>query len=198
MLPFLIPAAIQAVGGVVQGVLGGIRARKAQRELENMKSPTYTPNKAITDYYSQALNKYNTSPYNSALYNMQSQNAQRATTQGLSALQDRRSALGGVSALIQGQNDSMLKAAALAEDRKAQEFNQLGQAAGMKAGEDRQAFSINQLMPFERKANLLSQKAAGGAATMNAGIQNVFGGLSTMGQMKFDDSMMNKYYNKTK
>lgn len=189
MGPLVIPA-IQAGAGIVQSIFGGSRAQKAQRALENLPMPAYAPSKSITDYYSQALNRYNASPYNSAVYNMQKQNAERATNQGLSALKDRRSALMGLPGLIQNQNDSMLKATAMAEDRKAQEFAQLGQAAGMKAGEDRQAFNINQLMPFQHKVNLLSQKAAGGAATMNAGIQNIFGGLSSIGQM----SMLNKYF----
>lgn len=191
-LPLLIPA-IQAGVGIAQSIFGGARARKAQRALENMPMPAYAPSKSITDYYSQALNRYNASPYNSSLYTMQKQNAERGVNQGLSALQDRRGALAGVSGLIQGQNDAMLKAAAMAEDRKSQEFSQLGQAAQMKAGEDRQAFNINQIMPFQHKVNLLSQKAAGGAATMNAGLQNAFGGLSTMGQMKFQDYLYNKY-----
>lgn len=191
-LPLLIPA-IQAGAGIAQSIFGGIRAKKAQRQLENLSMPAYAPSKSITDYYSQALNRYNTSPYNSSLYTMQKQNAERGVNQGITALQDRRSVLGGISGLIQGQNDAMLKAGALAEDRKAQEFAQLGQATQMKAGEDRQSFNINKLMPFQHKVNLLSQKAAGGAATMNAGLQNAFGGLSSMGQMKFQDFLYNKY-----
>lgn len=191
-LPLLIPA-IQAGAGIVQSIFGGSRARKAQRALENMPTPAYAPSKGITDYYSQALNRYNTNPYNSTLYNMQKQNAERSTNQGLSALSDRRSALAGLPALMQNQSDNMLKAAAMAEDRKAQEFAQLGNAAQMKAGEDRQAFNINQLMPYQQRVNLLSQKAAGGAATMNAGLQNIFGGLSSAGQMKFQDYLYNKY-----
>jgi hypothetical protein len=191
-LPLLIPA-IQAGAGLAQSIFGGGRARKAQRELENMSLPTYTPSKSITDYYSQALSRYNTDPYSSPLYKMQQQNAQRATNQGLAALQDRRSALAGVPALVQAQQDSMLNAAGIAEQRRDQDFARLGQASGMKADEDRQAFNVNQMLPYQHRTNLLSQKAAGGAATMNAGLQNIFGGLGTMGQMKFQDYLFNKY-----
>lgn len=191
-LPLLLPA-ITAGAGLVQSLFGGSRARKAQRELEGMKMQTYTPNKAITDYYSQALNRYNTDPYSSTLYSMQKQNAERATTQGLSALTDRRSALAGLPGLIQNETDSKLKAAVTAEGQRDQRFAQLGQAGQAKAAEDMQAFNINQMMPYQQKANLLGQKAAGGAATMNAGLQNVFGGLSTMGQMKFQDYLLKKY-----
>jgi hypothetical protein len=46
------------------------------------------------------------------------------------------------------------------------------------AGEERQAFNINKMLPYQRKADLLQQKAAGNAQLMNAGLQNVYGGLT--------------------
>jgi hypothetical protein len=177
--------------GALQSLIGGRKARKAEKALESMKTPTYAPNKSINDYYSQALRKYNTSPYESPLYKMQSQNAQRATAQGISALQDRRSALAGVSNLVQGQNDAMLKASAVAEGQRNQNFNQLGYATQMKAGDDRMGFQYNQVAPYEKKYNLLAMKAGGGNQTMNAGMQNMFGGLQSAAQLQ----MAEKYYN---
>lgn len=181
-LPLLIPA-IQAGAGLAQSIFGGIRARKAQKELERMQSPIYSPSQSILDYYNQAKSRYSTNPYESSMYKLQSQNIQRGTAQGLNALNDRRMALAGVNSLVQGQNDALLRAGVAAEQEQGRRFGQLGQAAQLKAGEDQKMFQYNQLMPFERKSSLLGAKAAGGAATMNAGLSNIFGGLSSMGNM---------------
>jgi hypothetical protein len=42
------------------------------------------------------------------------------------------------------------------------------------------AFQQNELAPFERKYNLLSQKAAANAQTFNTGLSNIFGGLQNL------------------
>jgi hypothetical protein len=196
MNPALIAPIVQGVGGLVQSIFGGGRARRAERALEGLKTPTYEKSGAISDYYSKALSRYNSNPYNSNMYQMQQRNIQRGTSTGINALQDRRSAIGGISRLVQQQNDASLNAAAAAEQQGAQAFGQLGQAAGMQAGEDRQAFNINKLMPYEKQYNLLASKAAGGAQTMNAGIQNMFGAASTAGQIAGDDYFMKKYFGK--
>lgn len=173
---------VQAGAGIAQSIFGGLRARKAQRELENLQSPIYSPSQSILDYYNQAKSRYNISPYSSDLYKMQSQNIQRSTAQGLNALSGRGAALAGVGSLVQGQNDAYLKAAAAAEQEQARRFGELGQAAQMKAGEDFKMYQYNKLMPFERKSALLGAKAAGGAATFNAGLSNIFGGLQGVDQ----------------
>jgi hypothetical protein len=177
---------VTAGAGLAQSAIGYFSGRKAKRELEGLQTPIYTPSKSISDYYNQALNRYQQSPYESNLYKMQAQNIARGTTQGLSALQDRRSALAGVPALVQNQNDAMLKAAAAAEQEQSQRFSQLGAASQAMAGEERQAFNINQMLPYQKKYDILSQKAAGNAAVMNAGLQNVYGGLSSAAFYKAD------------
>lgn len=162
-------AIAQGVLGIGQGIIGGGKARKAQRQLEGMID-NYNPNESIMDYYSKALNKYNANPYTSNMYNMQTQQAQRNLTSGVNSLQDRRSALAGVGNLVQGANDASLKAAALAERDQAQDLAQLGQATGMKAQEDK--------YKFEAKYNLLSQKAGAANEIANSGLSNMFGGLA--------------------
>jgi hypothetical protein len=195
-LPALAAAApiLQGVGGLVQSIFGGSRARRAERALENLKTPTYEKSQAIGDYYSKALNRYNSNPYNSNMYQQQQRNIQRGLSAGIGALQNRRSAIGGISRLVQAQNDASLNAASAAEGQQAQAFGQLGQASQMQAGEERQAFNINKMLPYEKQYSLLAQKAAGGNQMMNAGLSNLFGGASTIGQMKFDDYLMGKYY----
>lgn len=171
--------AVTAGIGLVQGAVGYFGAKKARKQLEGLQSPTYSPAKSISDYYSEAKQRYNTSPYASTLYNTQLQNINRNTNQGLAGLQSRRLGIGGVSSLIQGQNDAMLKAAGAAEQQRDQRFGQYGQAANAMAGEERQAFNINKMMPYERKYNLLAMKAQANNQLMNAGIQNIAGGATT-------------------
>lgn len=179
----LISAGVGVVGGLVQTGIGMFGGRKARRELGRLESPIYTPSKSINDYYSQALGRYQQSPYQSNLYKMNAQTIGRGTAQGIAGLKDRRSALMGLPSLIQGQNDSLLKAAAVAEQDQSQKFGQLQGAVQMKAGEDRQAFNINKMMPFERKYNQLAQKAAANNQLMNAGMQNIFGGVQSAGMI---------------
>lgn len=177
-MPVTIGLATAGVG-LVQGVAGYFGAKKARKQLEGLQSPTYTPAKSVSDYYNQALSRYQQSPYQSNLYKMQSQNIARGTAQGIAGLQDRRSALSGISGLIQGQNDAQLKALVGAEQDQNQKFSQLGSASQAMGAEERQAFNINQMMPYERRYNLLAMKAQANNQLMNAGLQNIAGGGMT-------------------
>src|SRR5574337_41222 len=92
----LIPAGLQTVGGIVQSMFGGRQAHKAQKQMERMATPNSQPNQGINDYYQQALQRYNTSPYQSTQYNLAKQNAANTTAAGLNALSDRKSSIAGV------------------------------------------------------------------------------------------------------
>lgn len=167
----LIPAAIQATAGLVQSIVGGGREARATRKLEKMING-YKTNESIQDYYTKALNKFNANPYTSSLFNYQQQQIGAGTATGIKSLNDRRSAIGGIPALIQAQNDATLKAAAAAEDQQQSALNTLGGATQMKDREDK--------YKFEAKANLLSQKAGGGAQMFNAGLGNIYGGAGSL------------------
>lgn len=175
------PAIAQTVGGLFQSLFSG--RKKAQKEMEGLlnKSPQYTANKGIADYYQESLNRYNESPYQSAIYQNAMRNAQRVTAQGLGALQDRRSALAGVGRLAAIQNDATQNAVAQAEGRRDARFSQLGQATQMKAGEDRRAFDINVMTPYQQRLQMAQMKAGAANARFDAGLQNMFGGLSNAG-----------------
>jgi hypothetical protein len=175
MGPMDILSGAQALGGLIQTGVGLIGARKARKQLEGLQTPTYTPAKSISDYYNQALNRYQQSPQQSNLYKMQAQNIARGTAQGIAGLQGRRSALGGISGLIQGQNDAQLKALAAAEQDQNQKFSQLGSASQAMGAEERQAFNINKMMPYEKQYNLLAMKAQANNQMTNAGLQNIYG-----------------------
>ena len=172
-MPWAIPLVTAAISGV-SALSAGAKRRKAERAIENMQTPTYSPNQSILDYYQKALQKYETTPTDSAEYKLQKQNILQGTQQGLSALKDRRLAGAGTPALMQNQNNSLLKAAVAGEQRKAQDFARLGQATQMKAAEEGKAFNQNQIVPFEKQYNLLAMKAAGKAAAQNAATQNMY------------------------
>ena len=152
--------------GVLQSFFGAKRARKNERLLEGMVN-SYKPNESIMDYYNKALSRYNSNPYQSTTYQTQMQNAGRTTATGLGGLQDRRSAVGGVSRLAGIQNDAMLKAGMGAEAEQGQRLNQLAGATDMKQREDK--------YKFENKYNLLAMKAGSGNAMLNTGLKNIFG-----------------------
>jgi len=198
-VPFLVkaaPAIAQTAAGLFQTVFSGRKNAEKSMESQLNNSPAYTPNKSISDYYQESLNRYNESPYQSALYQTATRNAQRATSQGISALQDRRSALVGVGRLAATQNDATQDAGVRAEQLRNQRFGQLGQATNMKAGEDRRAFDINVLTPYQRRLQFAQMKASAANARNDAGTQNLFGGLSNLSMMAATSGMASK--NETK
>jgi len=154
------------------------KAKQAEKEAQEKldSAPKYRQNQSILNYYQTALNRFNTSPTDTAAYKRDKQVIGQGTTQALSSLNKLRS--GDVANIIQGQNNSLLKAAVNAENRKAQEFGVLGQAAGMKAGQDEKAFKQNELYPFEAKYNLLTMKAAGHRADQRQSTQNLYNNAS--------------------
>jgi len=182
-MPVIAPA-IQGGIGLFQGIKGLFGANKAQKQLENLAPPAYTPNRAISDYYQNALGKYNTNPYDTQAYGVAKNNAMAGTAAGLNALQGRRSALAGVGKLVGIQDNALQKASAMAENQRNVEFNQLGKATGMKAADDRTAFQYNQLAPYENKRQLLGAKASGYNKMLSAGIQNIFGGAGNFAKLK--------------
>lgn len=167
-------SALQTLGGLAQSIIGGGKQKRATRALEKYIDSYKTP-ESILDYYNKALQRYNVNPYTSAMYRSQQDQIKGGTAQAINTLQDRRSVLGGLSSVIQGQNDSLLRAAAAAEGQQAQALNEVGQASGMKAADDR--------YKFENKANLLAMKAGGATDLFNSGLSNIYGGLQNMSMM---------------
>src|SRR5579872_160855 len=109
-----IAAGVTGAVGAYQAISGGIKAHNAQKQIEKLQSPTYTPNQAIADYYQTARNRAETSPYESQFYQMAEKNAGRGLATGISALQDRRST-GNVAGLVEGSQDALQKAGVQAE-----------------------------------------------------------------------------------
>lgn len=180
-----------AVGAVGLGttIYGDVKAHQQQTKLENAKSPAYTPSQSIADYYNKALQRYSQNPYQSAAYQQQLQQIQGSTAQGIGALQDRRSGIAGIGSLVQGANQGKLQATGMAEQQQGQNLAQLGQAAGAQAGQQSQAFDINQQQPFTRNFNLMAMKAGGFNQLANAGLQTFGGAVNSYMQSQ----SLNKY-----
>lgn len=179
-----ITSAVLSTGlGAYTAISADKRQKSAQRSLEEQakNSPLYKPDKSIDAYYQEAMNRYRENPYQSQQYQMGAMNARRATAQALGALQDRRSAIGGISRLQAGQNYAMQNLGAQAEAQRNQRFNQFGSATQMKSADYQRQFDINQMTPYNRKLQLEQMKAAAAGERLNAGMQMIGQGLSTAG-----------------
>jgi hypothetical protein len=176
-------AAISVGVGTASAITGNTRQKKAQRKLDELaqNSPLYKADKSIEDYYQKALSRFNENPYQSQQYQMGAMNARRATAQSLGALQDRRSAIGGVTRLEANQNAAMQNLGAQAEGQRNQRFNQFGNATQMKSGEYQREFDFNKMTPYNRKLQLEQMKGAAAGEQYNAGLQMIGQGVSTAG-----------------
>lgn len=173
---------LQIVTGLISGassVIKGEERKDVERKLENMQTPTYRRNQSIIDFYDEALRKYKVNPTETAAYKVDRQNAMQATTQGLRALQDRRSGLAGVPALISGQNNALLRASVRAEQDKSRQAGIVSNAASAASAERMRDFQYNNIAPFEKEYNLLARKAAGLAAAQNKATENAYKNLSS-------------------
>jgi hypothetical protein len=187
-----------AIGAVTAGagaLVGGIsaigsnkRRKRREKELDEyaQQSPLYTGSKPISEYYQQALNRANENIYQSQQYQMGAMQARRATAQALGALQDRRSAIGGISRLQAGQNYAMQNLAAQAEAQRNARFGQLGSATQMKNADLMQQFDINKMTPYNRQFGLKQMKAQAANQQYAQDVQNTFsslGNLASVGMM---------------
>jgi hypothetical protein len=179
-----ITSAVISTGlGAYSAISADTKQKRAQRNLEDLakNSPLYKADKSIDEYYQQALNRFNENPYQSQQYQMGAMNARRATAQGLRALQDRRSAIGGISRLEAGQNYAMQNLGVQAEAQRNQRFNQFGNATQMKSADYQRQFDFNQMTPYNRRLQLEQMKGAAAGERLNAGMQMIGQGLSTAG-----------------
>jgi len=167
---------VQALGGLGQMIFSG--RKKAERELNALQMPTAQGSRSISNFYNEALGRYNVSPTDSAMYRRQQQNINRGLATGLNSLRGRGSALAGAGMLFGGASDASLNAEVTAENERNRRFSQLGQAAGMQTEDERRLFDINQMQPFMRKDRLAQMKLAAANARFDAGMANIAGGAS--------------------
>ena len=166
-----------------QAFHGAHEAHEAQNALVNQKTPIVTPNKSILDYYQEAKNRYETSPYNSLQYQLAQSGINRregSTVNNLDKL-GSGAAIGEIGAVNQIADDASAKAGATAEAQRNQLQGQYGRAAGMEGTDINRQFQINQMLPYTQTRNVYAQQSAGYGQLENAGlygIQNSVGALA--------------------
>jgi len=177
-----VTAGAGALAGGISAIGSNQRRKSRERELDDYakQSPLYQGSKPISEYYQQAMNRYQENPYQSQQYKMGAMNAQRATAQGIGALQDRRSAIGGISRLAASQNDAMQNLGAQAEAQRNSRFGQLGGATQMKNADLMQQFDINKMTPYNRIFGLKQMKSAAAAQEYAQDKQNTFNALGNL------------------
>jgi len=179
----LVSAGAQALGGAAQSIFSGRKKAESDLNAFAKQSPLAQESKSLDDYYQQALNRYQENPYQSQQYQLGAMNAQRATAQGINALQDRRSAIGGIGRLEAGQNTAMQNLGAQAEAQRNARFGQLGQASQAKTAQDRYLFDVNQMTPYTRQLQLKQLASQAANERYNAGLQMVGGALGNAAQI---------------
>ena len=158
----LVTAGAGALAGGISAIGSNQRRKSRERELDEFaqQSPLYQGSKPVSEYYQQAMNRYKESPYQSLQYQIGQKNIQRATAQGLGALQDRRSAIGGISRLEASQMGAMQNLGAQSEAQRDARFSQLGGATQMKNADLMQQFDFNKWTPYNRQFGLKQMKSA--------------------------------------
>jgi hypothetical protein len=182
----LIAAGTQALAGAGQAAFSGRKKRERELDAFAKQSPLYKGSKSVDDYYQEAMNRYKENPYQSLQYQVGQKNIQRAMATGLSGLQSRGSAIGGIGRLFGAQTDAMANLGAQTEAQRNARFGQLGGATQMKTGEEYKKFDINQMTPYNRMLQLKQYKAQAANDRYNAGVQMVgsaLGNAASIGVM---------------
>ena len=174
------PLPLLAALSLGQAALGGIQALTsgrgaAEKDFESFakKRPLAKSSASLDNYYQQAVNRYNENPYQSQQYQVGAMNAQRATAQGIGALQDRRSAIGGIGRLALGQNAAMQNLGVQAEAQRNARFGQLGSATQMKTAQDRYLYDVNEATPFNTMLGIKQMKSQAANERYNAGLNMI-------------------------
>jgi hypothetical protein len=178
----LVTAGAGALAGGISAIGSNQRRKSRERELDEFaqQSPLYQGSKPVSEYYQQAMNRYKESPYQSLQYQIGQKNIQRATAQGLGALQDRRSAIGGISRLEASQMGAMQNLGAQSEAQRDARFSQLGGATQMKNADLMQQFDFNKWTPYNRQFGLKQMKSAAANEEYSKDVSNTVNALGNM------------------
>lgn len=163
--------------GAYQSLKGSRNAKDAQSELEKLRTPK--PNQSIIDYYNNALQRYNVSPYQTAAYKNNQNQTDRRIASGIEANNNSGLGTGVVPNLVQRGLDANLKSGAMAEGEQDRRFGVLGNATRMRGQNE----TNSENNAFQKQYNLLALKAQGGNKEISAGINNIWGGIGAGAQI---------------
>lgn len=154
-------AGVAGAGAIAQGIgaIGASKKRKKAEAAYEAEVAKQKPDEGIMDVYNKAYARYNPNAYQSAFYNQQKQNVLGQQATGISALQDRRSALAGIPSITQASNKALQSAGVAAEQQQAQQLSQLSSAAGAAASQKQRISDL--------KLGILGRKAAAAAERQN-------------------------------
>lgn len=161
---------------LAKGIIGGIQASRASKQLNKLKAPTYERPEEVGDLLSLYQQRANISQL-PGQENMESR-MDAATASSVGAAErvapSSVAALGAVTDVYGKKQDAIRDLATTFAQYKAQRQGELGGALQTAAGYSDKEFEMNKWLPYQVKMNeLTSQK--------QAGMANLFGGLEGMG-----------------
>lgn len=181
MLPFLIPAAAQAITGLFSGITGLFQKSRANRlEKENVR-PTYNiPQEVAANQ--QIAQQQATMGLPGAQYQQGLRNINRNTNNIMAAAQDRRGGLASVGAAQQAANDAALNLTAMdAQQRVSNIRNLMAQNNVMAQYRDKQ-WGWNQQAKYQENAAAIRALRGAGNANLNTGLNGIIGAGMTVGE----------------
>lgn len=186
-------AGAQALYGLYNAYKSGQEANDYQARMERMarQSPLMKESPEVSNYYQQALNRYNENVFNTPYYLESLKQAERGGASAINQAQDRRSALGLIPKIDQGVMDQKNRAIASAIANKNTEFGQLGGATQMRKNERDQMFDVNEMTPYNRMFGLQQLKTQAANDRYNAGLNMLGQGLSNVAQLDIANKMYN-------
>ena len=182
-----------AIAGATEGIkiIGGIaQALAGRRILRKTKLPEYEIASELPKNVALAQTVKN-SGMAPEVYGRASNNIQRNMNFGIKALGDRRGVLAGISGIVGRSNDAYGDLAA--KDAEIRNRN-LVSGTQMEMGANAQlANQKNMKMKWE-KLDPYTRRIDSGQALLGAGMQNIFGGLSGLGNVAIKSAYPNAGY----
>jgi len=166
--------AIGVGSGLISSIFGAGQRRRASRlERENIR-PTYRPISLIGQNLAdaQAIARRGLP---SEVYNNQLNQMNQGLSTGMRGLSRGSANPFNIARLLSGYNSGLMNLNAMDAQARDRNMASLYRARESMAGEQRRAFEINQLQPYQQTRQEI-------ASLRRAGDQNIFGGLSLIGQ----------------
>lgn len=178
MSALLTGALISGGIGLGKAIIGGVQAAKGNKQLKNLLAnrPTYT----IPEAYGRALSVYS----NLASSQMPGQQYYEdkigeSTARAVSAAEKGAISSNVLQGAVSNIQDKELQAiqdlARMGAEYKTTQMQNYGQALNQYGALQEKQWEVNQFQPWEIKANMAAEKRS-------VGMQNMFGGVSDMGQ----------------